>query len=476
MALGENNESRFSIYALQNSENRKNNTFSLGTDIDYGQDLTTGAIKGAKPFIIYLGDLQDEANLILISLLINPTDLAIDLAHILDSKYTRDGYIVQFGGPDQPSISANGKSAAFYTPYSGLTSSYRKSSAGYLNISALLGIFKNNGWNFLTSQDSTGRKTRVISVIDTVKVFWDGTTYEGFFKSLSITEDAENPYNFSYSFSFNISGLLGDTMEGHIGRKGFSNREDTILYGYQHDGDFTIDVQQDQKVLSENLLVTNTTIYEMVESQSLGNSQMSQGSPDLPEGRAKSGSTLQKVKDNFDRPILEGGARISELIDSVNKSLGTDVPYAAIKTIWAIESSGSLDRNAKENANIKEGVVDSYDSGPMQVNTKNLYNLSRNKEYLKIIKSYGYTSESVSRENMKKDLRLNFLTGTYLYAADGYRAQKGDLAQASRVYNGGPKAAGNRDNLAVNQYEANFRKNYDLNVKLEKSNNVIKGG
>lgn len=246
-------ESKKTLFSIKDALTRQNNTFSLQTEIDFQDDSVTASKRPIKPFTIYIGEAGSEGNITSLTLLINPLDLTVSSSHTTDNRYTRNGWVVGMWGKQQGTMVASGSTAAFYMFPMGLTRTFRKKSEGYLNFTGLLAFFKNNGWNFVTGdQGGSKTRTRVISVIDTVKVSYDGTIYEGAFSTLTFDEDAEHPFRFSYSFEFIISGLLGDKVEGHLATDG--NRNSGVILGSQNsDLTFKTVVNQDEALLNEQI-------------------------------------------------------------------------------------------------------------------------------------------------------------------------------------------------------------------------------
>lgn len=245
--------SKKAVFSIKDALTRQNNTFYLQTEVDFQEDSVTGSKRPIKPFTIYVGEAGKEESSISLTLLINPSDLTLSSSHVTDNKYTRNGWIVNMWGKQQGSLIASGSTAAFYMFPVGLTNKLRKKSEGYLNYTGILSFFKNNGWNFITGeQEGSKTRTRVISVIDTIKISYDGTIYEGTFSTLTFDEDADHPFKFNYSFEFIISGLLGDRVEGHMATNG--NRGSSIIIGSQNsDLSFRTIVVQNEDLLNEQI-------------------------------------------------------------------------------------------------------------------------------------------------------------------------------------------------------------------------------
>lgn len=162
-------------------------------------------------------------------LFINPKDLTIGQQQVISGNtYTRRGWVNELWGNQQATISATGVSSGFYFFYNnkgGITNKYRRATPGFINLMDIIGLFKNNGWYFLDGiknpsyfRDGT---SRVINVMDSIKIEYDGSTYIGSFNTLTVNDVASNPYRLDYSFDFIVScfGIDLQGVEGHISKE-----------------------------------------------------------------------------------------------------------------------------------------------------------------------------------------------------------------------------------------------------------------
>ena len=165
-----------------------------------------------------------------LTLMVNPETIQIGQVHISNSSYTRQGWVSTLWGRQQTTISAAGSSAGFYvdnrgaanTP-GGLVNSNRRDSIGFINLQTLVAMYKNNAEYYLGKTDQTlflDGTSRVINVMDSIKLSYDGTEYIGSFNTFTIDETAEKPYRIEYNFEFVVSGIRGDILEGHLRRDG----------------------------------------------------------------------------------------------------------------------------------------------------------------------------------------------------------------------------------------------------------------
>lgn len=243
---------------------------------------TAKSSAGQLPMTIslYSAGTSSPSDLVKISsftLLINPADMNLGSSQVYASQYARDGYVNSLWGADQSTITCNGSSAAFINRDGGLADTQfysqgvsKRNSLAYANLMSFVSLIRNNGYRHLTEGGVYGKgvknlkvnsdnpdfsetvktkedseekrkvsslsypampsqmigesRSRVVHVMDTLSISYGGTTYLGSFNSFSLEDDAYSPFKFNYSFEFVVSGLLGDTQEGHLssGNNAFS--------------------------------------------------------------------------------------------------------------------------------------------------------------------------------------------------------------------------------------------------------------
>lgn len=208
----------------------------------------------AKEFsiTIYNTDYNTEAKrdnskeVVKLVLFVNPKDLAIGQQQLVSNTYTRQGWINVAWGNQQATLSASGISSGFYFYYDGkggLTNRYRRGSPGFLNLMGIMAMFRNNGWYFLDGvknpslfKDGT---SRVINVMDSIKIEYDGSTYIGSFSTFTLNDLATNPYRMEYSFEFIVSsfGLDLQGVDGHISKENnyLNNKVNVAIQGSNMD-------------------------------------------------------------------------------------------------------------------------------------------------------------------------------------------------------------------------------------------------
>ena len=255
---------------------------SMSPSVNASGGTTSSAKKssfsdGVLPFTIYLQSGKWETSPSL-RLLINPHDINYGSTQVMTTSYGRDAHIVTLWGPAQGTLTGNGVSAAFINDGYGLAGSSsgnaRKDTLGYANVMSFLALMRSNGYHHMISGSDTaapkkevapegegntqsprvvqsgegeiatfqdtpshmsgfvgGERNRVIQVMDNIVINYDNTSYIGSFASFSLEASGENPFRFNFTFEFVISGLLGDTLSGHINDG--SNKKIGIRIGKQ---------------------------------------------------------------------------------------------------------------------------------------------------------------------------------------------------------------------------------------------------
>jgi murein DD-endopeptidase MepM/ murein hydrolase activator NlpD len=178
-----------------------------------------------KEFTISIYNSYSCTDIVSLTLFINPRDMTIGQQQIMGNTYTRRGWVNSAWGNQQATISASGVSAAFYFYYSGqggLTNKYRRGSPSFVNVLDIVGLFKNNGWYFLDGVSNPSLfkdgSSRVINVMDSIKIEYDGSTYIGSFSTITLNDLATSPYKMDYSFEFIVAsfGIIYPDAEGHV--------------------------------------------------------------------------------------------------------------------------------------------------------------------------------------------------------------------------------------------------------------------
>ena len=189
--------------------------------------------------------------------------MTIGQTFVSQDNYTREGWLSNIWGKGQPTLLANGSTAAFYLNGIGLTAIKRRQSMAFKNFMSIVAIFKNGGYYFLKGAQNTDLfgvdRGRVISVMDLIKISYDGVEYIGSFNSFTLEETAEIPFRFTFNFEFVVSGLRGDPVEGHI-KIGNNNVDNIILKdsGYFNLDEFLKINPNASDIISPNDTITQT--------------------------------------------------------------------------------------------------------------------------------------------------------------------------------------------------------------------------
>jgi len=123
---------------------------------------------------------------------------------VSDGNKTRDGYVVEFWGEQQPKVAASGKVGAFYVDAKdrlgygagGLAVGARKGSYAYQQFMALFQAYRSNGYIFNADKS--------IALVGSVSIFYDGVIYTGSFDNFAITHSEDSPFTMDYSFGFTV--------------------------------------------------------------------------------------------------------------------------------------------------------------------------------------------------------------------------------------------------------------------------------
>jgi hypothetical protein len=140
-------------------------------------------------------------------LLINPSNLdramtkKISYQRVRANGYNR-GFSIQHHHDELDVMTVSGISAMAYSKNYGISAISDRSSAAYDNWSKLLAMFRNNGVNY------NRRENNVIDSMGNVSIKYDGWDYRGSFDDLSMAETQDNPFNFTFDWTFTITETI----------------------------------------------------------------------------------------------------------------------------------------------------------------------------------------------------------------------------------------------------------------------------
>lgn len=193
-----------------------------------------------KPFEVSIYNQDSNEDKVALRFLVNPSDIAFGQTFVSSENYTREGWISTIWGKNQMTINANCTTAAFYVYGVGVSNYLRNFSVSFKNFATFIGMFKNGGYYYFRGEQNkdlfNSDPGRVISVMDLIKISYDGVEYIGSFASLTIDEGSDTPYTIKFNFEFIVSGLRGEDAEGHL-------RRCTDQYGCNADDTYNIRTQ-----------------------------------------------------------------------------------------------------------------------------------------------------------------------------------------------------------------------------------------
>jgi len=138
---------------------------------------------------------------------VNPSTMSFQYQNIIERIQTKGGFVEQHWGEGPVNISFDMATGGFMRLYTGLSNLTGPTSAGgydaggtrrdtiaYDKFLDMLALFHNNG----SVYDLSGR----IVFNGNIRVMFDGSQFDGWFQSFSVTEAAEKPYQFSLNAAF----------------------------------------------------------------------------------------------------------------------------------------------------------------------------------------------------------------------------------------------------------------------------------
>lgn len=166
----------------------------------------TGSGKRPVVFDIVGEDLETSIlpeNLKLV-LHVNPKSMQPRYEKLIERIQTKGGHVEQHFGDGTRTLEFEAATGGFMRLYAGIsmttspekTGGSRRETLAYDSYLDLLAMFHNNGSVF----DVHGS----IAVQGAIKVTFDGGVYTGWFTNFSVNEDAQGPYQFQLSASFEV--------------------------------------------------------------------------------------------------------------------------------------------------------------------------------------------------------------------------------------------------------------------------------
>jgi hypothetical protein len=131
----------------------------------------------------------------------NPQSWNQTFKKITTRYQTFSAYVEEYWGDDLDTISASATTGGFILDdqrsIGGYTTYNRRDTQSFQKFQDTMDVYANNG----NTYDSQGRVIKKGSII----IFYDPGTYIGYFENFNYTEDANNPYRFTFDFTFKVT-------------------------------------------------------------------------------------------------------------------------------------------------------------------------------------------------------------------------------------------------------------------------------
>ena len=138
-----------------------------------------------------------------------PTEITYTYNKEITRTKVRSGWVIERWGDTLLSIEASGTTGMFFLGDEGVTRENAYRTQSYAELMELVQIYKNNGMSYSPDHG-------VIDTVGVVKIQYDGYTYLGSFDAFTLSESAEKPFYFDYSFSFVSRGIASDEMGTYV--------------------------------------------------------------------------------------------------------------------------------------------------------------------------------------------------------------------------------------------------------------------
>jgi hypothetical protein len=148
--------------------------------------------------------------------IINPQNFSVNYEHTTDVVYGRRSQISSMWLPKPQRITMSGVTPAHYflsaSSGSGLTHTQRTETLSYAFLNSLIHTYRSNG--IIYCDDSILGQNGIPLAAGAVYIKYGGNLYIGSFDSMSITDEAEKPYNFAYSLEFTARYITYNVDKG----------------------------------------------------------------------------------------------------------------------------------------------------------------------------------------------------------------------------------------------------------------------
>ncbi|MFA5732781.1 MAG: hypothetical protein WC934_12360, partial [Acidithiobacillus sp.] len=139
-----------------------------------------------------------------IQMYVNPQSMSKSLSQIKTTKRTIGGFVEYYWGEQLDTISCSASTGIFISKIKGLTIVDRRRTSAFITFKKLLDMYKNNGATY----DIDG----IVRSVGTVKMLYDGETYNGYFVDFKYEESADKPFEITFDFTFKVRDLHGSTI------------------------------------------------------------------------------------------------------------------------------------------------------------------------------------------------------------------------------------------------------------------------
>jgi hypothetical protein len=127
---------------------------------------------------------------------VNPQSLDVSYSKNINRVQTLGGFVEQHFGENLTDISASGSTGAFISVEEGVTALNRRNTIAYRKMLQIIDLFKSNG----SVYDDKG----MVQFRGRIQITFGGGIYEGYFTTLDIAENGEQPFNLQVSWSFKV--------------------------------------------------------------------------------------------------------------------------------------------------------------------------------------------------------------------------------------------------------------------------------
>lgn len=160
--------------------------------------FTSVEASAKEPVLFQVLSPDEETLLFPIALFfhINPNSLSPSYTKLISTTQTRGGFLEQHWGEQLTEISSEQVSGALINVESGLAVRRRRETLAAYRFNLLEDLFHNNA-NVYDAQGNIVYKGYV-------RITFRGGIYDGYFSSLSITEDASQPFLITATWSFKV--------------------------------------------------------------------------------------------------------------------------------------------------------------------------------------------------------------------------------------------------------------------------------